>query len=193
MPRGDTVTRRFAYALLLVWVAPGLAADNLQETAKLLLKSNATSGRQKLVWVTKAPSPPLPSENPGDVGATVEIRNPITGRASEFTIPLGSNWKAKDGLVYKFKNRDAPSGPSEIKVALIKGGSALKIVGRSVGSQLLDPPTREIAVIVSIGAGSDRYCGGCVLSRKDTADAFVAKQCPAPSACGAASPSGAFL
>jgi hypothetical protein len=108
-------------------------------------------------------------------------------------MPLGANWKVKDGTVYKFKNREAPGGPSEIKVVVLKGGASLKIAGRSVGSELNDPPTREISVVFTIGAGSDRYCGGCVLAQKDTTDAFVAKQCPAPSACGASSPSGAFL
>jgi hypothetical protein len=185
--------KRLASLALLLWCTPILAADHLQETTKLLLKSNPTSGRQKFVWLTRSPAPPVPSENPGEVGATVEIRNPITGRANGFTMPLGANWKVKDGTVYKFKNRDAPGGPSEIKIVVLKGGASLKIAGRSVGSELNDPPTREIAVVFTIGAGSDRYCGGCVLAQKDTTDAFVAKQCPAPSACGASSPSGAYL
>jgi hypothetical protein len=49
-----------------------------------------------------------------------------------------------------------------------------------------------MAVILTIGAGSDRYCGGCALPQKDQADLFAAKHCPAPAACGS-SPSGAFL
>ncbi len=187
--------KRFPYAVLLVGflTPPLLAADHLQETSKLILKSNATSGRQKFAWSTKSPSPSLPSENPSDVGATVEIRNPLTGRANSFTMPLGSNWSSRPGAVYKWKNPDAPGGPSEIKVAVIKAGGVIKIVGRSVGSELDDPPTREMAVVFAIGAGSDRYCGGCTLPQRDRPDSFVATRCPAPTVCGASSPSGAFL
>lgn len=180
-------------ALLVISMAgPAFAVDYLQETTKLLLKRNP-SGKQKLMWVTRMPSPPLPSENPGDVGATVEVRNPITGLSNGFTMPLGSDWSANGAnTVYKFRNPSAPMGDSEIKVAVIKGGTLVKIIGRSVGSELNDPPHRALAVILSIGAGSDRYCGGCASPTRDQQDVFAAKHCPAPAACGS-SPSGAFL
>src|SRR5215510_8904046 len=141
--------------------APVLAADHLQETTTLLLKRSA-SGKEKLVWVTQMPAPPVPGENPVDVGATVEVRNPITGRANGFTMPLGEGWSTNPAnTIYRFRNPSAPSGLSEIKVALIKGGKLVKITGRSLGSELDDPPHRAMAVILSIGTGTDRYCGGC--------------------------------
>ena len=186
---------RFVLAALLVagMTAPLLAADHLQQSKKLMLKSSP-SGKQKFEWLTRMPSPPLPTDNPATVGATVEIRNTSTGTSDVFTMPLGSDWSANGAnTLYKFKNKSAPMGDSEIKLALIKGGKLIKISGRSTGTILGDASPREIAVILTIGTGTDRYCGGCATSRRDDQSSFEAKDCPAPSACGSASPSGAFL
>jgi hypothetical protein len=110
--------KRLAYgALLMIWVTGfAFAADHLQETTTLLLKQNPTSGKAKFVWVTRMPAPPLPGENPADVGATVELRNPSTGLSNAFTMPLGANWSSNTAnTAYRFKNPSAPSGPSEIR------------------------------------------------------------------------------
>src|SRR5262245_53805631 len=100
----------------LVLVDAVFATDHLQGGQKLALKTS--SGGGKLVFASKTPPVVLPAESPLTAGATLEIVNPLSGETATFALPAGG-WTQKAGTLYKFTNKDAPAGPSPVKVAVM--------------------------------------------------------------------------
>ena len=124
-------------AVLTVSAAPAAAVDQLLPGKKLRVYN--TGGGGKLSLLVKTPLIIAPtsggSSDPTTTSASLEIRA-ASGETATFSLPA-SNWTKKpDGSLYKFKNKDAPAGPSEVKVTMLKDGSKIKVSARSTGITL---------------------------------------------------------
>jgi hypothetical protein len=73
-----------------------------------------------------------------DVEFTARYGNDLA--SGGFVLPAGSvnGWLANKTTVAKFVNRDAPGGATQAKVAVIKPGSLVKLVGRGLGDTPFD-------------------------------------------------------
>ncbi len=152
---------------------------------KLILKRSA-SGEEKLVLVLKDPALPFPAIGSADDpangtpgGLTLELLSLGEGSAS-IAVPPGESdppgWKVRDGNTdfYRYKNRDAPTGPTVIKTAKLKQGKLVKIVGKDTGL----PLSRAQGVLaVRVTTGKIRTCavfsGAAVVRDED--GVFIAK------------------
>jgi cysteine-rich repeat protein len=180
---------------------PQVCTDQPISGLKAVLK-RAPSGSEKAVFVSKDAGFLFPTPNgandPRTVGAVVELLSGNEGNAT-FTLPE-SNWQPNNaGTAFKFVNKFAPSGPSPVKVSVLKQGKVLKVVARDSGLPL-DTTVDRLAVRVRTGLV--RNCAlfesGTVI--RDEANKFIAKKAPAPAipdcsdaSLGFGSPSGAFL
>jgi hypothetical protein len=169
--------RRIVVALLLS-VTAASAVDHPQEAKKLVVKD--VGGKQSLVWTTKLPAPMLPATSPFAFGATLRVAT-SSGESASFHLPP-SGWSVNDaGTVYKFKNPQAPAGPSEVKVAVLAEQKLVKVSAKASGITL-DEPTQG-TVSVQLGIGTDVYCSECTTPVHDEAGRYAAKLCPAPASC----------
>jgi hypothetical protein len=165
----------------------GLAVDRTILGTKLIL--NDKGNRSKLVFVSKDDLLEVPTgdQSPDVVGATLTVRNPVTGRSGTTVLPAvfwrlnrsGTTFKYDDGTIkVKFRNR-----------------RLLKIKAQSTIIALLGEPQGEMSLVLEIG--DERYCAlfDPFSVRKDKPCLFKAKRAAAPLECpgGAASPSGAFV
>jgi hypothetical protein len=157
-------------------------ADQPRDAVRVLLK--ARNGKEKLVWVSKTPTLVLPTGDPTLVGASLEVRNPVTLESSTLPLPA-EGWSANAaGTVLKFKNPAAPAGTA-VKVAVIKA-SVLKVVAKGTGITLDE--AMQGAVELALTVGTDRYCSSCSTATKDEGAAgpdgqYLAKSCPVPPSC----------
>jgi hypothetical protein len=98
---------------------PARAVDHPQEAVKLRLVVNRNSGRSKAVWAARIPPPSLSGLLPTTTGATFVVTAGGGAKTSSTPLPA-TGWRANAAAtVYKFVNRDAPTGPSRVKVAKI--------------------------------------------------------------------------
>ncbi len=187
-------TRNLVLAALvasLVLDAAASAADKPIAGTKLQLKKSS-SGKEKLVFLSKDPGFLFPAiasaDNPASGspgGLRIELfaqNDPTTGT---LTIPAGvgtPGWKVMDGSIdaYKYGNRTAPTGPSPVKVAILKQGKMIKIVAADTGLALVGPQAR---VAIRITAGTQRNCAvfGPGSIKRDAAGNFLAVRAPSPS------------
>ena len=157
-------------------------ADQPRDAVRVLLK--ARNGKEKLVWVSKAPALALPAGDPMVVGASLEVRNPVTLESSTLPLPA-EGWSANaTGTVLKFKNPDAPAGTA-VKVAVIKA-SVLKVVATGTGITLDEATQGTIELALTVG--TDRYCSSCTTPTKDEGapgpeGQYLAKSCAVPPSC----------
>jgi len=173
-------------ALIAVAIVTAQAVDQPIGAIKLILKISP-SGSEKMVFVAKDPAflfPPIGSiddpANGSPGGAIVDILTRDGGDVT-FTVPPGESsppgWKVKDGStvdLYKYVNKDAPGGPTELKVVVLKETKVLKLVGKSAGL----PLTGTLGdVVVRITTGSLRSCARFDAStiRRDEPGKFIAK------------------
>jgi hypothetical protein len=172
-------------AVVALGIVSAQAVDQPISAIKLIMKISA-SGSQKMVFVAKDPaflfpaigSPDDPANgSPG--GAIIDILTRDGGDA-EFVVPPGEStptgWKSKAGTVdlYKYVNKDAPSGPTALKVVVLKETKVLKLVGKSVGL----PLTGTLGdVVVRVTTGSLRNCArfDAATIRRDEPGKFIAK------------------
>ena len=116
---------------------------------KLLLKSS------KFVLLSKDPS------------ISVAGSDPVSGADSSITFNDGSTtadlalpatlWSANGaGTAFKYKNPDAPGGPSIVKVAKVKSG-LLKVVGKGAPVAVPNGPA-SIDVVFRLDGGTNTYC-----------------------------------
>lgn len=156
--------------------------DQPRDAVRVLLKTR--NGGVKLVWVSKTPAPGLPTGDPMLVGASLEVRNPVTLESSTLPLPA-EGWSANaTGSVLKFKNPDAPAGTA-VKAAVIKA-SVLKVVAKGTGITLDE--TTQGAIELELTVGTDRYCSSCGTPTKDAGAAgpegqYLATSCPVPPSC----------
>jgi len=115
-----------------------------------------------------------------DVGAIAVDFSVAYGNGAtrgSFTLPAGahdgtSGWRANKAKVARYVNRAAPGGPTGAKVAVIKPGKVLKIVGRSLGDDPIDV----------LGAG-DPGDAGIVTVYTVTNGGFARRHCTAFPSC----------
>jgi len=171
-------------AVLVFCARAASAADHPQEAFKLLIKQSASSAKGKLVWVSRTPAVVLPAADPGSVGATLRI----IGLDQDVTLPLpAGSWSGSSGGTYRFVNRDAPAGPSPVKLALVSPGTKLSVGARTSGIDLDDPSQGTVSITLTIGG--DVYCSTCTMALTDEAGRYIARSCAAPVACpGGVSP-----
>jgi hypothetical protein len=146
-PLTALVTATVSVAALMISTAR--ATDQGITGKKLLLKSG------KFVLLSKDPS----ISNAGS--------DPVGGADSSITFNDGSGpvtvalpatlWGANgDATLFKYKNADAPAGPSVAKTAKVKSG-LLKAVGKSAPITIPNGPA-SIDIVFSLAGGTNTYC-----------------------------------
>src|SRR6059036_518907 len=154
------------------------AAERLQEALHLTLKQSVTSGRGRARWVSRAPAVIPPAADPRSVGGTLRI----IGLYQDVTVPLpAGNWSSPSSQVYRFRNKEAPAGPSPVKLALIAPGSRLTVSAATSGIDLGD--ARQGTVSVALTVGGDTYCSTCTRALEDEPGRYVARACETPAVC----------
>ena len=154
------------------------AADHPQDALHLTLKQSVTSGRGRARWVSTAPALIPPAADPRSVGGTLRI----IGLYQDVTVPLpAGNWSSPSSQVYRFRNKEAPAGPSPVKLALIAPGSRLTVSADTSGIDLGDPQQGTLSVALTVGG--DTYCSTCTTPVKDEPGRYVAAVCEAPAVC----------
>lgn len=187
-------------AALVLGASHAGAADQLIIGKKLLIKNNADTSKNKVVFLAKDASIAQPSggtEDPTVGGGSLTVADIETGES--FTIPLpAGGWSNNGNGTFKYKD----SSGATCKIVLIKDGKLTKAV--CSGTQVsydLGAGENAVRVVLSTGAAPNRYCTafssarGCDV-KKDGTDGktYTAVNCTtAPSGCSPASPSGAFL
>jgi hypothetical protein len=126
------------------------AADQGLTGKKLLLTS-----APKLLVLSKDPSISIAGSDP-IAGADSSVSFDDGDVPVTFSLP-SANWSTNgSGTVFKYKNVDAPGGPSLVKVAQVKPG-LLKVVAKGVP---FDVPNgaASIDVVLSLDGDSNKYC-----------------------------------
>jgi hypothetical protein len=158
---------------------PALATDHLLAGTELLATSR--SGKGRFVWMSRDAAAVAPASAPSTVGALLAVRS---GDGDTASVALGSaDWnESADGSRATYSNRDAPSGDSLCRTAIVRSGRMVKVVCRDDLIDTLDAGP-EGSVSVRLTIGSDNYCasfGGVV---RDGVGRFFARRAPAPDAC----------
>jgi hypothetical protein len=131
-------------------VVPVVGGDTIVGvTARKLIVVDklAAASKAKAVYVSKATLGGIP-QGAGTAPATISasfgmFATSPTSASGAFEVPLGasdgtSGWVVNKTAVAKYVNKPAPAGPTGAKVAVIKPGKLLKIVGKSLGDTPLD-------------------------------------------------------
>jgi hypothetical protein len=171
--------------ITMVGVSPraGWGTDQPVPGSKLSLKQTTTASAS-FTGKTPALIAPTPggSDDPRMTGATVRIYNPQSGESATFQLPA-PNWTANaSGTTFKFVNPVAPAPPSEVRVASIRTGRAIKVRAKASGITLDETSQGSIGIVLT--SGTTRYCalfGGII--RRDEPGRFQARNAPAPLAC----------
>ncbi len=179
-----------AVAILTLTSDAAWALDRAIFGQKMIVK-RSSSGKEKLIVFLKDQSLLFPAiggaDDPSSAGMLIELFPGNGGSTASFLMPTGlgkPGWTTKDANFdsYKFVNRDAPDGISEIRVALLRQGKLLKIVAKRTG---LDLATPQQSVGVRITTGSLRNCAlftGLTIQR-DEPGLFKARKAPPPLGC----------
>jgi hypothetical protein len=176
-----------AATLVCVVTTSGLAVDRTILGTKLIL--NDKGNRSRLVFVSKDDLLEVPAgeEAPDVVGATLTVRNPVTGRSGTAVLPAAFWRLNRSGTTFNYDD-----GTIKVK---FRDRRLLKIKAQSTIIALAGEPQGEMSLVLRIG--DERYCALFDPSsvRKDKPCVFKAKRAAAPLECpdGAASPSGAFV
>jgi hypothetical protein len=148
----------------------------------IVLDKLGAAGRAKVVYVSKDQAAGITKGGGTDmdaISATFTFGYDSVGGA--FALPPGASdgtrgWKVNSAAVAKFINKEAPAGASGAKVAVIKPGKLLKIVGKSLGDTPIDlfvggMPSGPVVTEYAVTNGGDtfRHC-----SEFDPADPNVA-------------------
>jgi hypothetical protein len=172
--------------LLVADLTASLAVDQPLPGLRLTLRGG-TRPRATVIMKSSEVVAPTPgnADDPTAAGAALTIFNPDSGESGTFQLPA-ANWTVNSsGTMYKFKNTQAPDGPSAVKLALIKNARQVKVSARATGVTLDEPTQGSIGVVLDLGNGAHRYCvlfGPGTVSR-DQPDRFSAKKAAAPVAC----------
>jgi len=138
------MTRSLAAALLTVVLVPYAAvAEDFAITGKKLVMAQ-TPSRAVLVFISRdvirAPLPGGP-DDPRVTGASLRVTSG-TAETALFDLPA-ANWTASsNGTVFAYKNLQAPSGPSAVKVAP-------SVLSAYVGSYDFSPAENPTVVLTS--------------------------------------------
>lgn len=174
----------------------GVAPVKLIAVDKLTLASKA-----KMTFVAKDAAVTKGSgTTPGDISARFTVKYVDGAANGSFTLPQGFLWLTNSTSVAKFVNKEAPGGPTEAKVSVIKTGSLVKLVGKGLGDTPFDifaagPPLGDVYTAYCVTNAGEETClcsrlSGCVhkLIAGDTGAKLVCKGGMADPACTAAVP-----
>jgi len=202
-------------------VVPVVGGDTIiGVTARKLIVVDklAAAGTAKAVYVSKDTLGGI-TKGAGTDTASISVdfgmlATSPTSASGAFAVPQGasdgtSGWVVNKAAVAKYVNKPAPAGPTGAKVAVIKPGKLLKIVGKSLGDTPLDVASlAEVNQVVYTyfrvvnDAQAASHCsvfppGTCTrkLIAGGTGAKLVCKPGQADGSCVAlpGSPSGAFL
>ena len=109
--------------------------------------------------------------DPAQISATLDMRYDNGAASGTFDVPTGvsigtSGWVSNKPSVAKFVNRGAPAGATGAKLAIVKPGNLLKLVGKSLGDVVLDVPgqgdpgVQGVSTVFTVtnGAQTTRHC-----------------------------------
>jgi cysteine-rich repeat protein len=108
----------------------------------IVIDKIASAGQAKVVYVAKDPGVTKGAgTDAGTVAASFEVA--YDGVSGSFDVPSGgfdgtAGWKTNKPQVAKYVNTEAPGGATATKVAVVKPGTLLKIVGASLGDTPID-------------------------------------------------------
>jgi hypothetical protein len=149
--------------ILLLGVARAAQATDVPITGLKLIvvDKTATANIAKAVFVAKDPAITKgPGVDPSQIAATLDVAYDTVSGA--FDMPQGTKWLVNSASVGKYVNKAAPTGGAA-KVSVLKPGSLVKVVGKSLGDTPLDisvAPTGVVYVADTIinGAETTRLC-----------------------------------
>jgi hypothetical protein len=147
----------------------------------IIVDRMALGSRAKVVYVSKDKTIGAIDKGPGmdagTIAADFEVAYVNGATSGSFSVPAGANdgtsgWVVNKASVARFVNRQAPAGPTGAKVAVIKPGKLLKIVGKSLG----------VVPIDVLGAGHPGGSGITTVYAVNN-DGFERRHCTAFTAC----------
>ena len=176
--------RLLAAALLTATMAPWASiADDYPVTGKRLVMMQTPSGTQILVFISRdVIRAPLPggADDPTLNGASLQVTSG-SSESAVLDLPAGYWLVNRSGTTFRYRNVQAPAGPSVVKIARIKNGSLLKVTAKGTGITLNEPSQGSMDLVLT--SGTRRYCarfGGTIL--RDEPSRFIAKSAP-PGVC----------
>lgn len=200
-----------------VEVVPGPPAEIGVSAVKFIAVDKLTAaGKSKTAFVSKDQSAGI-TKGSGtsldDISVRFDVAYEDGSAEGAFVVPAGASngtegWLANKATVAKFVNKAAPSGSTGAKVAVIKPGKLLKIIGKSLGDDALDilgagGPSTGVVTSYCVTNDGATFChcsqfANASCSWKSIAGGtgakLVCKGGVADGDCDAvASPSGAFL
>jgi YVTN family beta-propeller protein/cysteine-rich repeat protein len=115
-------------------------------TKLIVVDKTAIAGSAKFVFVAKDQSGAITKgagTTVGDIAVELDVAYTDGSATGAFVIPAGASdgtagWLVNKETVAKYVNRSAPGGPTETKVAVIKPGKLVKLVGKGLGDTPLD-------------------------------------------------------
>jgi hypothetical protein len=189
------------------------AADVPVVPKKLIVVDKlSAASKAKLVYVSKDQAAGITKGAGTDV-AQIDVRFDVAydgaSVAGSFTLPAGasdgtSGWLVNKHTVAKYVNKDAPGGPTQAKVAVVKPGKLLKLVGKGLGDETFDilaagAPGGSVRTRYCVTNGGDENCHcseftGCAykLIAGDTGAKLVCKTGTGDATCSGSPGPGGF-
>jgi hypothetical protein len=148
------------------------AADLGVVPTKLIVVDKLTAAsKAKLVYVSKDQAAGITKGTGTDVEQIAVQFDVVYGNGSAagaFTLPAGASdgtagWLVNKATVAKYVNKSAPGGPTQAKVAVIKPGKLLKLVGKGLGDEPLDilgagDPAGPVQTAYCVTNGAEEHC-----------------------------------
>jgi hypothetical protein len=145
--------------LAVMAIATAAASDVGVAPRKLrVVDRPASTERSNMVFVAKdAAIVTGPASDVEQVYARVHIQYGNGSAAGAFVVPAGTanGWVRNDGAVTKYRNRDAPGGPTQVRTILLRRGGVVKVRSRGSGDVPLGlvaagPPEGSVYVSVEL-------------------------------------------
>ena len=124
----------------------------------VVVDKTVSADSAKVVFVTNDPAV---SKGAGTDSASIQARMAIDYDevGGSFEMPAGGHWRVNKATTAKYVNEGAPTGGG-VKVALVKPGGVLKVVGKSLGDETLDistAPTGPVQVTYTVTNGAESF------------------------------------
>jgi hypothetical protein len=122
-----------------------------------IVDKTGINGTAKITSLQKAPNVAKGAGgNPALLTGSVEIFYTTSSATGAF-LSLPSPWAVNTASVAKFVNKNAPSGPTPVKVAIVKNGKIAKVVSKGLGGlSIASPPgPGGVTVVYTVQNGND--------------------------------------
>jgi hypothetical protein len=125
-----------------------------------------TANKAKVVFVAKDPAVTKGAgEDVEQISVQLDVAYGNGNAAGAFAVPATSanGWVVNKSTVAKFVNKDAPGGPTEAKVAVVKPSKLLKLVGKGLGDIDIDilgagDPAGPVHTAFCVTNGGEENC-----------------------------------